>query len=194
VARAGVRAVVLLGACLGAAACGGTQATQAGRHRPAATSVCLTQARTAVARVLRLPVASISTAASTGNNAMPQCTFTARRGDHDRVALTVNVDTSPSPYFRLERTAVEAYQVFTPSRVLPAPQPVNGLGLEAYWFPAQTQLMSTDGVRLITATVSLRHGTRRNEQAIAEAASRPFLRTPHGNVAPLLTQGAPAPP
>jgi hypothetical protein len=140
-----------------------------------------------------MSTANISTASSTGNNAMAQCSFSARVGTRERAALTANVDTSPSPYFRLERTAVEADQMFAPTRVLPAPQPVDGLGLEAYWFPVQSQLMSTDGVRLVTVTVSLRHGTQTRERKLAEAVSRPYLRTPHGNVAPLLTQGAPSP-
>ncbi len=137
-------------------------------------------ARDGMGRFLDVPAENIALTASTGNNAMPQCSFTASVGAGARVEVTANVDTSPSPYFRLERTAVEAQQVFTPTRVLPAPQAFSGLGLDAYWFPAQTQLMSTDGVRLITVSVSWRRAKQRRDRGLAETVSRPYLKTPRG--------------
>jgi hypothetical protein len=143
-------------------------------------------------RFLRVPAASVTGDTSTGNNAMPQCSFTARARTGARAEVIANVDTSPSPYFRLERTAVETYQVFAPTRVLPAPLPVSGLGLDAYWFPAKSQLMSTDGVRLITASVSWPHVDQARERQLAEAVSRPYLKTPRGKAANSLAKGYPS--
>jgi hypothetical protein len=124
---------------------------------------------------------------------MPQCSFVARSAAGRRVALTANVDTSASPYFRLERTAVETDQMFAPTRAFPAPQPVGRVGLDAYWFPDRMQLMSTDGVRLLTVTVDWPHSRQARRRALAEAASRPYLRTPRGRTASSLAKGAPAP-
>lgn len=107
--------------------------------------------------------------------------------------LTANIDTSPSPYFRLERTAVEAYQMFAPTGAAQPPRPVDRLGLEAYWFPDRTQLMSTDGTRLVTVAVGWRRSRQARRQGLAVVALRPYLRTPGHHVSPSLTQGAPAP-
>jgi hypothetical protein len=107
--------------------------------------------------------------------------------------LTANIDTSPSPYFRLERTAVEAYQMFAPTGAAPPPRPVDRLGLEAYWFPDRTQLMSTDGGRLVTVAVAWRRSRQARRQALAVAASRPYLHTPGHHASSSLTKGAAAP-
>ncbi len=136
---------------------------------------------------------SITTVASIGNNAMPQCSFTANTPGHKPVGLTANVDTSPSPYYRLERTAVETTQVIGPSRELPVPSPVAGLGLEAYWFPTQTQLKSTDGVRLVTVSVNWPGAKESRKLTLAAAVSRTYLTTPRGQTAQALAKGAPSP-
>lgn len=146
-----------------------------------------------MARFLSVSPGSVAVAASMGNNSMPQCTFGVHRAGEERVHATANVDSSPQPYFRLERTTVEATQVLLPARMPGIPQVVNGLGLEATWFPAHTQLMSTDGVRLITVSVSWTHARERRERALAEALSRTYLRTPHGRRAQALARGAPSP-
>ncbi len=61
----------------------------------------------------------------------------------------------------------------------PAPQDISGVGLDADWFPPQQHLMTTDGVRLITATVDwpAMPGSRRI--AIAIAMARPYLGALH---------------
>lgn len=85
------------------------------------------------------------------------------------------VDTGPQPYFRLERTAVEAQQVFSAQREAPAPVQIPGVGLDADWFPDQQQIMTTDGKQLITAAVSWRHSKQSDRRALAEAAARAYL-------------------
>jgi hypothetical protein len=118
----------------------------------------------------------VTTSISKGNNAYPQCTFKAP-GRH-ATAVTINVDTGPQPYFVLERTAIEAGQVFTVNRMIPAPIAVTNLGIEADWFPATDQLMCTDGIKLITADVSWRHAKQRQMEALAVAMSRPYMKPP----------------
>src|SRR5437763_17079397 len=92
-------AVILVAAGL-LTSCGGHA-----RHRPV---VCVPSARAVLAAQLGVPVSEVSQAVSTGNNGMPQCVLTARRAGTPPVQVTVNLDNGPQPYFRLERTAVEA--------------------------------------------------------------------------------------
>ena len=105
------------------------------------------------------------------------------------MTIIANVDSSPQPYFRLDRTYEEAAQVFTPGRLIPPPQNVPGLGLEADWFPMQSQLMTTDGYRLITMSFSWPRATQKQERALGEAVSRTYLHTPHGKTARRIAAG-----
>lgn len=129
-----------------------------------------------MARFLKVAPQSVILAASTGNNAMPQCSFSTRAAGRQRVEVTANDDTGPQPYFVLERTAIEASQQFTPGRLVAAPQAVTRLGLEADWFPAEQQLMATDGIRLITVSVNWRATTQVRKRTLAEALTRPYLK------------------
>ncbi len=70
--------------------------------------------------------------------------------------------------------------MFTVSRMIAAPQAVTGLGIEADWFPAETQLMATDGIRLITVSVTSQRGAHGRRRALAEALARTYLRHPKG--------------
>ncbi len=123
---------------------------------------------------------------------MPQCSFSTRLTDGKRVAVVANVDNAPSPYFRLERTAVEASQVFTPTRLSPAPDAIPGLGLEADWFPAMQQLMTTDGLRLITVSFSWPGATQKDEQSVGEAVARTYLKKLSPKQAAAVANGYPS--
>jgi hypothetical protein len=138
---------------------------------PLAT-VCTARGRTAVAEALGASPGSITERASISGQSYPQCVY---RASAPRVRVTVIVDTGPQPFFRLERTAVEAQQVFSSVRNAPAPVQVPRLGLDADWFPDQDQVMTTDGRRLITAGVSWRHVKTAQMQRLAEAAARAYL-------------------
>jgi hypothetical protein len=129
-----------------------------------------------MAAFLNVAPQSIALAPSTGSNTMPQCSFTVHLAGGRRVQLLANDYDGPQPYFVLERTAVEAAQVFTPSRMVAAPVAVTGLGIEADWFPATTQLMATDGIKLITASVDWRGTTQGRRRALAEVFTRRYLR------------------
>jgi hypothetical protein len=183
-------AVSLCLACSVLTGCGhSAKHAAAAPHKP---SVCSGQARAAFAHYLALPVARVAAAASTGNNGFAQCTFSARTPAGNRVSLTANDYTGPQPYFILERTTVETAQYFGPKRFVPAPVAISNLGIEADWFPDRGQLMSTDGVRLITAAVTWPGAAQRRQVALATAVSRPYLVTRSAKQADKLAKGYPS--
>ncbi len=165
-----------------ACACG----TSAPKRHPAKAApapttlagVCLPTARQAVGRFLAVPAQTVSAASSIGNDAEPQCTFTARRGSRAPVTVLANVSTTPQPYMILERTIVEASQIFTARRLSPAPQAISGLGIEASWFPQEMHVMTTDGVRLITVTVTWPHATEARKRTLSVVVARLYLTHP----------------
>lgn len=190
-------AVGVCAALLSVSACGSSGRSQthtASTHSLVSAPVtpCQSEARAAMARFLAVAPASISASPSTGDNDMPQCSFTVRLAAGTRVDALANLDNAPQPYFRLERTTVEAAQVFTPSRLTPAPEQISGLGLEADWFPAYPKLMATDGIRLITVSVTWPGAAQSRERRLAEALTRTYLRTPHGKAAAALVNGYPS--
>lgn len=130
---------------------------------------------------LGVPAASISEAVSTGNNGMPQCVLTVSRPGQRPVQVTANLDDGPQPYFRLERTAVEATQQFGTERLYAAPDQVSGLGLDADWYPDANYVETTDGVRLITVTVGWPGSSQAQRRALSIAVARRFLGPIHHN-------------
>jgi len=178
-----IRLYAITGSCLAAVlVCGCGQSSSDKKHASsdhpltAAQIVCQPTSRDAVAQFLSVQPANVGLAKSVGNNTMPQCTFTARPPAKKQVTLLVNYNTGPQPYFVLERTAIEAGQVFTQSRMIAAPVAVTGLGIEADWFPAENQLMATDGLKLITVTVTWRGAKVARQRALAEALTRTYLK------------------
>ena len=114
----------------------------------------------------------ITVTTSTGGNAMPQCELRVPGG---AVRVIANVDSSPQPYFRLERTAEEAAQELFPGQVAAPPQQISGLGLDAQWFPGTNQLMTTDGKRLITVSVAWAGTPMVRRRALGEAVARLYV-------------------
>jgi hypothetical protein len=106
---------------------------------------------------------------------MPQCVLKARRSARLPVQVTINLDNGPQPFFRLERTAVEASQQFGTVRLYAAPQQIPGLGLDADWFPDNNDLETTDGARLITVTIRWPRSSQAQRRALAAGMARPFL-------------------
>ncbi len=146
----------------------------------------------AITRFLKVPTAKITATESVGNDAEPQCTFVTHVAGGRRVSVTANVGVEVGAYFILERTEVEASQMFAPTRLSPAPQAVPRLGLEADWFPAETHLMATDGTRLVTTTVIWRGAGQARKTALATVVTRPYLKTPHGKAAIAKAEGYPS--
>ena len=134
-----------------------------------------------VATELGAPASSISQSASTGNNGMPQCVLTVMRSSQPTVRVTANLDDGAQPYFRLERTAVEATQQFGTERLYAAPDQISGLGLDADWYPDANYVQTTDGVRLITVTVAWPGSSQEQRRALSAAIARRYLGPLHHN-------------
>jgi len=107
------------------------------------------------------------------SQATPECVF--RSG---AVKVTVEVDSFAQPYFRLERTAIEAGQQFGTVRLEAAPQAVSGIGIEAFWFPTEQKLSVTEGRRLITLFVVSPGFRARRRETSAIAVARRYLGPP----------------
>jgi hypothetical protein len=159
-------------------------------HKPLspAERLCSPRARQLVAQTLMVHPGQITAVPGTGNNAEPQCSFKAHRPSGGQFEVTVNVDPSPQPYTVLARTIEEGQQVFSPTRLTPAPVAVLHLGLLASWFPGPSHLMSTDGVRLITTTVTWSGARQSQKIRFATQISRLYL----GKLRPALAHGAPS--
>jgi hypothetical protein len=177
-------------ACLaaaGVAACGGSGSGH-GSVRVVARAPCQLKAIEADARFFNVSPAAVTQASSKGSNGMPQCSLTVSSGGH-KVTATTNIELTPSAYFILERTIVEAAQIFSGQRLSPAPVSVLHLGLDASWFPQEQWLMTTDGRRVLTTSVVWSGARQGRKIALATGVSRPYLRMPHGKERERLSQG-----
>lgn len=105
-----------------------------------------------------------------GNNAQPQCVFRARG-----LTATVNLDSSPQPYQRLERAIVELGQQFASVREVAPPQSIPHLGLDAAWIPDASQVITSDAKRLISVTVDWPHTPAATRRALGIALARVYL-------------------
>ncbi|MGZ4174171.1 MAG: hypothetical protein ACXVQR_06810, partial [Solirubrobacteraceae bacterium] len=110
------------------------------------------------------------------STAAPECDLTVAK----LARLTTTVDSAPQAYFRLERAVVEDGQHFGNVRTAAPPQTVPGVGLDADWFPDHTELLTTDGARLISVTVHWPGATQARARALAEALARTYLGQAHG--------------
>lgn len=146
-----------------------TRAAAQQKPRP----VCAPAAGVVIARYAGVGVGVLKARATTGNNAEPECHF---RGPG--VSVVVNVDSSPQPYQRLERTIDEDSQQFGTVRNFTPPVTVSRLGLDAAWVPDQSQLLTTDGRSLLTITVAWRGEKQARQIALATLVARRYLGKP----------------
>jgi hypothetical protein len=147
----------------------GTSSHRTPRLGVRAPSVCLPSAGGIVARFAQVSPASTHSVAATGNNAQPECQFSA-----GGLRVVVNVDSSPQPYTRLERTIVEDGQQFGTVRSFAAPVAVGGIGLDAAWLPDNDELITADQRRLISVRVDWKCPGR-SRQALARSLARLYL-------------------
>ncbi len=139
-------------ALVGCGASSGSPATfkKAAAH-PKPPPVCEPAASTVIARDAGVGSGVLTARATTGANAEPECHFHG-----PRLSVVVNIDSSPQPYQRLERTIDEAGQQFGTVRNFAPPVSVPKLGLDAAWLPDESKLLTTDGRSLLTITVTWR--------------------------------------
>lgn len=113
---------------------------------------------------------SVSERVGESGQATPECVF--RVG---RARVTVLVDSFPQPYQRLERVQIEDGQQFGTQRLEAVPQPLRGLGIDAYWFPTERKVMTTEGRRLTTVFVVSPRLSARRQRRLSEAIARQYL-------------------
>jgi hypothetical protein len=91
-----------------------------------------------------------ATDAFTASNGADGCRLKASDGE-----AIATLDSAPQAYTRMEREQVEFWQnvEWSHKAARSAPRPITTLGLGGYWFPLQSRLLTTDGVRLITIKV-----------------------------------------
>ncbi len=135
-----------------------------------ARSVCLAAASVILGRAAEVPSTSVHAVAATGNNAQPECRLAA-----GPARAVVNVDASPQPYQRLERTIVEDGQQFGTVRNFSPPVAVAGIGLDAAWLPDQNRLITADRTRLVSVTVDWPAASPVRRRALAAALGRSYL-------------------
>lgn len=183
---------------LGAAGCGGSArhaAPGAQRRSTSSTStsvsrsvrtgaeVCAGRGPSVLSARLRVPSSRIAVRATRDTDAAPECVFTMRARGRP-VVVSVVVDSSPQPYAVLERAASEEAQMFTQTRTTKPPESVSHLGLDAYWFPQEQHLETTDGRVLVTVTVKRWPGGRnRARKRLTAALARPYLGKPDPKLA-----------
>jgi hypothetical protein len=100
-----------------------------------------------------------------------------RSGDVEAIVM---LDSAPQAYTRMEREQVEFWQnvEWSHKTARAAPRPVRHLGLGGYWFPLQSRLLTTDGVRLITIKVRSASIGPSGRMAAAVRLARVYLGPP----------------
>ncbi len=175
VARASL--IPAIGCGLIAAACG---ASSAPAHRTAArlTTPCASVAVAAVARATSLPARTIVASTFTAAGGEASCRFSARRSSGRSLDVIAELDSAPQAYFRFEREVVEYGQnvLWHSEGAAAYPRSIPHLGLDADWFAAADQLLTTDGVRLITVSVnSAPASAPGGAERIATALARTYI-------------------
>ena len=160
-------ASLLLGMTLSVAACGSSaddaQRASSG-HARSLTPACSARAGDVLARAAAVPADEVVTSGLVAPGGGAGCRYTMVRHPGRALHVIVGLDSAPQAYYRLEREVVEcAY-----------PRHIPNLGLDADWFRNERQLVTTDGVRLITITVS---GPAQGDarERIAEDLARVYL-------------------
>ena len=151
-------ATLALGLSLVTVGCGGAarSAARVSPSRVALSPPCSTRARGELARSSGIAVDSVVSSPFTASGGAASCRFSARDGVAGSLEVVAELDSAPQAYYRLDREVVEFSQnvIWAHLGERAYPYPIPHLGLAADWFPSENQLLSTDGVRLITIVVS----------------------------------------
>ncbi len=147
-----------------------TSASASAEAVPGRIGLCRRAYAVVLARPARVRVARVRLRPGTGGNAEPECRITA-----GAIRTVVNVDSSPQPYQRLERTIVEDGQQFGTQRNFSPPEAVSGVGLDAAWIPDQTKLITADHRVLVTVTIAWPHTRETDQVRLARSLARVAL-------------------
>lgn len=109
------------------------------------------------------------------SNRAPGCRL--RAGDRQVVVM---LDSAPQPYIRMDREQTEFWQnvEWSHQAAHAAPAPITSLGLGGYWFPLQSRLLTTDGVRLDTIKVIWPTGDPAERKPLAVDLAHVYLGPP----------------
>jgi hypothetical protein len=171
---------LVLGLSLVTVGCGG--AAHSGAHANPARAValpapCSAQARRALARSSGIAVDSVLSSPLTSSGGAASCRFSARDRARGSLAVVAELDSAPQAYYRLDREVVEFGQnvIWDHLGARAYPGPISHLGLAADWFPSENQLLTTDGVRLITIIVSSLPADAGGGARVAASLARTYL-------------------
>ncbi len=164
------------GGCGGSA--GGGQAGAAASSAPP-RAACNARLAGVLAAAAGVRVDTVVRSPFTATDGSAGCRFTARRAPGGAVAVSVEWDSQPQAYYRLERGAVEYAQNVIWDHLGEAayPHDVPHLGRDADWYPAEHEVQTSDGVRLVSVTVGSFPGGARAGERAAIALARTYLRT-----------------
>ena len=121
---------------------------------------------------------SVHASPFTASSGAESCHFESSGGGPD---VVVELDSAPQPYVRMDREQVEFWQnvEWSHEAARAAPEPITSLGLGGYWFPLQSRLLTTDGVRLNTIKVDRRaHPARAARKSLAARLAHVYLGPP----------------
>jgi hypothetical protein len=143
---------------------------------PHLQTACSPRARAALARVESTRPGSVRADPFKASSGAAGCQL---RGQD--VAAVVRLDSAPQAYARMEREVVEFGQNVDWTKVPPRayPRTIAHLGLDADWFPLQSRLLTTDGVRLITIKVRAESMAPSARKAAATDLARVYLGPLH---------------
>jgi hypothetical protein len=165
---AGPRALALGVAIVAVAACGGSSSVPRRAAHP--TSPCVAQVRDAVASAAGAGL--VHTRTTSASPGLATCVYEA-----GRLSLRVLVDTNPQAAVRFDRAVVERAQVAVWSgHHERAPRLLHGIGQGADWFPADRQILATDGRKLVSVTLVRSSLAGRHALRLAMAAARATLQ------------------
>lgn len=179
-ARAVGWATLALGLSLVTVGCGGAArpAARAQRARSVALSPpCSASARRALARSSGIAVDSVLSSPFTASGGEASCRFSARERAAGALEVVAELDGAPQAYYRLDREVVEFDQnvIWAHLGARADPYPIPHLGLAADWFPSENQLVTTDGVRLITIFVTSVPAGAGGDARVAASLARTYL-------------------
>ena len=137
-------------AVVAGAGCGGAPAERRASHaRPSGSGPCRADVRGVVARGARSSAAGVRVRTTGVSPGQATCVYAARG-----LRVDVRVDTNPQAALRFSRAVVERDQnAVWASRRHQAPRLVPGIGQGADWFPAEREMLTTDGRKLVSVVV-----------------------------------------
>jgi hypothetical protein len=173
-------ATLALGLSLVTVGCGGA-AHGAARVSPSRAAAlpppCSARARRALARSSGIAVDSVVSSPFTASGGAASCRFSARDRAGGSLEVVAELDSAPQAYYRLDREVVEFSQnvIWAHLGERAYPYPIGHLGLAADWFRSENQLLTSDGVRLITIVVSSLPADAGGGARVAASLARIYL-------------------